>query len=160
MALNSPASISGEPCPPKKSGKGIFRGIGQGGGPVIGDVPHAQQAEGLKERAAVVPEGHRAVVGIALLQQHMSVEASHLRDGEDADAAEGAGSHRQHLALGDVGPQNALAVALDAVEGNVAGGDVPLQGAPGEVGLAAVLQQPVLDGVLPQWKPMKVSVSL
>ena len=53
------------------------------------------------------------------------------------------------LALGDVGAQLPLAVALQAVEGDGGGGDVPLQGAPGEVGLGALgLQQAVLDQLI------------
>ena len=94
----------------------------------------------------MVAEGHGAVVGEALLNQHMAVEAAHLMDGEHADAAEAGGSHRQHLALGDVGAQTALAVALEAIEGDLAGGDVALQGAAGEVGVASLrLQEAVLD---------------
>ena len=89
------------------------------------------------------------MVGIALLHQHVAVEAAHLRDGEDADAAEGAGLDRQDLALGDVGAQLALAVALQAVEGDLGGSDVALQGAPGEVGVGALgLQQAVLDELI------------
>ena len=74
------------------------------------------------------------MVGIALLDEHVAVEAAHLGNGEHADAAEGTGGHRQDLALGDVGAQVALAVTLQAVEGDLAGGDVALQGAAGEVG--------------------------
>ena len=91
-------------------------------------------------------EGDRAVVRVALAHQHMAVEAAHFGDGEHADAAEAAGGHVEHLALGHIGAQDALAVALEAVEGDVAGGDVALKGAAGEVRLAALrLQQAVLD---------------
>ncbi len=91
-------------------------------------------------------EGHRAVVGVALLDQYMAVEPAHLVDGEHADAAKAAGLDGQHLALGDVGAQIALAVALEAVEGDVRGRNVRLQGAAGEVGVAVLgLQQAVLN---------------
>ena len=88
------------------------------------------------------------MVGIPLGQEHMPVEAAHVMDGEDADAAKGAGGHRQDLALGDVPPEPALGVALQAVEGNGRGGDVSLQGTPGEVRRAAVFQQPVLNQLI------------
>ena len=91
-------------------------------------------------------EGHGAVVGVALLDQHMAVEAAHLGDGKDADAAERTGGHRQNFALGDVGAEVALAVTLQAVEGDVGRRDVTFQCATGKVGLAARrLQQTVLD---------------
>ena len=70
-----------------------------------------------------------AVVRIALLHQHVAVEAAHLLDREDADAAEGLGGHGQHFAFSQVSADFAFGVALQAVE----------------------------VGVLPQWKPMKVS---
>ena len=91
-------------------------------------------------------EGDRAVMRGALAHQHVAVEAAHFGDGEHADAAEAAGGHVEHLALGHIGAQDALAVALEAVEGDVAGGDLALEGAAGEVGLAALgLKQTVLD---------------
>ena len=78
-------------------------------------------------------EGHGAVVGVVLLDEHMAVEAAHFRDGEHADAAEGAGGNRQDLALGHIGPQLAVRGALEAEEGDVAGDDVALQGALGDL---------------------------
>ena len=50
------------------------------------------------------------------------------------------------LALGDIGPEDALAVALETVEGDVTGGNIPFQGAPGEIGLG-VLGTPLPDSV-------------
>ena len=67
--------------------------------------PTPQVLKDLEQSLAVLAEGHGPVVGIALFHQHMPVEPAHLRDGKDADAAEGPGFHRQHLALGDVGAQ-------------------------------------------------------
>ena len=127
------------------SAPGVLGGVGQALGLVVGDVGDAEIFEDLEEGLAAVGEGHGAVVGVALLDEHMAVEAAHLGDGKDTDAAEGPGGHGEDLALGDVGAQAALAVALEAVEGDLAGGDVALQGAPGKVGLAAILQQAVLD---------------
>ena len=57
-------------------------------------------------------EGNCAVVGIALLNEHMSVESAHLRNGEDADTAEGAGLYGQNLALGNVAAKHAVGIAL------------------------------------------------
>ena len=100
-------------------------------------------------------EGHGAVVGVALLDQHMAVEAAHLGDGKDADAAERTGGHRQNFALGDVGAEVALAVTLQAVEGDVGRCDVTFQCATGKVGLAARrLQQTVLDQLRNSWRKM------
>ena len=50
----------------------ILRGIGQASGLVAGDIRHTQELEHLKQRLAVMAEGHRALVGIALLHQHMA----------------------------------------------------------------------------------------
>ena len=135
----------------RKSGEGVLGGIGQGLGLVVSDVLDAQELEDLEQVLANVSEGHSAVMGVALLHQHVTVEAAHFGDGEDADAAEGAGSNVQNLTLSDVGAEHALAVALQAVEGHGAGGDVALEGAAGDVGLGAfglkhaVLDQLVLD---------------
>ena len=91
-------------------------------------------------------EGHRPVVGIALLDEHMAVEPAHLRDSKHANAAEGAGGHRQHLALGHVGPQLPVRGTLQPEEGDLAGGDVAFQGAAGEIRIGTGgLQQTVLD---------------
>lgn len=117
------------------SSKGILGGIGQALGLIIGDVGDTEVFQHLKQGLAAVSEGHRAVVGIALLDEHVAVEAAHLGDGKDTDAAEGAGGYRQHLTLGDVGAQVALAVALQTVEGDLAGGDIALQSTAGKVGV-------------------------
>ena len=87
-----------------------------------------------------------AVMRIALLHQHVAVEAAHFLDGKDADAAEGLGGHGQHFALSQVGADFAFGVALQAVEGDGTGSDVAFQGAAGEVRFASFgLQQAVLD---------------
>ncbi len=90
-------------------------------------------------------EGHRAVVRKMLFNQHVAVEAAHLRDGEDADAAERARRHGQHLALRDIGLQPAVGRALQAVERDVPRGDVAFERAAGEIRLVPVFQQAVLD---------------
>ena len=66
--------------------KGVLGLVKHALGLVEADVLHAQQLEQLEQRLAVMAEGHRPVVGIALLDEHMAVEAAHLRDGEHADA--------------------------------------------------------------------------
>ena len=65
-------------------------------------------------------EGHRAVMREALLDQHVAIEAAHLMDGKDADAAKAGGFNGQNLALGDVGAKDPLAVALQTEEGDLA----------------------------------------
>ena len=104
---------------------GIFGGVGQILGLVIGDVRNAEVLHHFKQGLAAVGEGHGAVVGIALLNEHVAIETAHLGDGKHADAAKGAGGHGQHLTLGDVGAQIALAVTLQAVEGDRAGAMSP-----------------------------------
>ena len=76
-------------------------------------------------------EGYRAVMRIILLHQHMAVEASHLRNREDADGSKGPGRYRKHLALGHIGAQPAVCRALQTVEGDVSRNDVSLQGSLG-----------------------------
>ena len=96
-------------------------------------------------------EGDRAVVRVALLNEHMTVEAAHLRDGEDADAAEAARMYRQDLALGDVAAQITVGIALQAVERDLACCKIGLERAAGKIRLRAcrfeqtVLNELVLD---------------
>ena len=82
---------------------------------------------------------------IALLDQHVAVEPTHLGDREHRDAAEGTRLDRQDLALGHIGAKRALGVALQSVEGDGAGCDVALECAACNVRRPAVFQQPVLD---------------
>ena len=72
-------------------------------------------------------ESNCAVVRIILLNQDMTVEASHFRNGEYADSAEGTGCNRQNLALCDVCTQLGIRCALQTAEGNVPGNDISLQ---------------------------------
>ena len=124
----------------------ILRGIRQGLRLVIGDVAHAEELEDLEQELAIVTEGDRAVVRVALLNEHMAIEAAHFGNCEDADAAERAGLHRQNLALGDVTAKHTVRVALQAVERDLARREVGLQRTAGEVRLGACrLEQTVLD---------------
>ena len=59
-------------------------------------------------------ECNSTMVRIVTFNQYVAVEAAHLGDGKDADAAERTGGHRQNFALGDVGAEVALAVTLQA----------------------------------------------
>ena len=126
--------------------EGILRGIGQRSRLIVSDVLHAQELEHLEQRRAHMVEGDRAVMRVALAHQHVAVEAAHFGDGEHADAAEGAGGHGQHFAFCHIGAQLPVGSALQPEEGDLAGGDVALQGAAGEVRVrAGGLQQAVLD---------------
>ena len=142
MALARPLSVCGGKSPKSNKKRGIppgvppfcmaFSFLGEGVlglvehalGLVEADVLDAQQLEQLEEGLAVMAKGHGAVVGLALLHQHVAVVTAHLGDGEHADAAEGAGGHRQDLALCHVAAELAVSSALQAVEGDFAGGDV------------------------------------
>lgn len=86
----------------RESGKRILGGIGQALGLVVGNVRDAEELQHLKQGLAIVAEGNRAVVRVALLDEHMAVEAAHLGDRKDGDAAEGPGGHGQDLTLSDV----------------------------------------------------------
>ena len=56
----------------------------------------------------------------AFFNQYVAIEAAHLGDGEDADAAEGVRCGWQDFAFGDVGAELAVRRALQAVERDVA----------------------------------------
>ena len=55
---------------------------------VVLHILDAQVAEHLVKGLADMGEGHGAVVRIVLLDEYMTIEAAHLRNSEDADAAE------------------------------------------------------------------------
>ena len=104
----------------KRLAEGIFRWIRQGFRLIVGKVFNAQKAEQREKRLAAVRESDCTVMRILLLNQHMTVEAVHLRNGEDADAAKAAGRYVQNLALCNVGLEFARGVALQTEEGDVA----------------------------------------
>ena len=117
--------------------KRILCGIRQALRSVVLDVADSEELEDLEESFSVMAERHGAVVRISLLDENVSVEAAHLRDGEHADTAETSGGHRQDFAFCDVGAENTFAVALQTEEGDVAGGDVAFQSSSGEVRLGS-----------------------
>lgn len=92
-------------------------------------------------------EGHRTVVRIVLLDEHMAVETSHLRNTEDTYAAEGACRYVENLALSDIRAELTLAVALQTVEGDRTCRDVAFQRATCEVRVAS-LKETVLDKLI------------
>lgn len=79
---------------------------------------HADVLEHLVQSFSIMTEGHGAVVRIVLLDEHMAVETSHLRNGENTDAAKGTGCNGKHLALRDIRTKLAVRRALQAVEGD------------------------------------------
>ena len=115
------------------SGPGVLSWIGERLGLIPADVLHAQELEDLKERLSKMTESHGPVVREALLNQYMAIEAAHLMNGKDANAAEAGGGYGQNLTLCDVRAELALAVALETVEGDLARRDVAFQRAAGEV---------------------------
>ena len=66
----------------------VLRGVRQGLRLVIGDVAHTEELEDLEQELAIVTEGDRAVVRVALLDEDVTLEAALLVNREDADAAE------------------------------------------------------------------------
>ena len=99
-------------------------------------------------------EGHSTMVRIALLDQHMAIEASHLRNGEYTNAAERTSLDVEDFAFCDVSTQLALAVTLQAVESDRAGCQIAFERAAGEVRIASfrleetVLNQLILDSAV------------
>ena len=93
-------------------------------------------------------EGNGSVVRIALLDEDVTIEASHLGDCEDTDTTERTCGNIEYFTLGDVRAEIALRVALQAIECDVAGCDVALESTACEVGLATVLKQTVLDELI------------
>ena len=118
--------------------KGIFVGIEHAFWLVEGDVFDAQVLEDGEEDFSDVGKGDGAVMRILFGDEDVAVEAAHFGDGEDADAAEGLGSSRQDFTLGDVGPKLSAGRALESEEGDRAFGDVPFEGAAGNIRRAAV----------------------
>ena len=89
------------------------------------------------------------MVRVALLDEDVAVEAAHLRDGEDADAAERTGPDGQDLALCNVAAKHTVGVALEPIERDLARREVGLQRTAGEVRLGACrFEQTVLDELI------------
>ena len=63
------------------------------------------------------------------------------------------GGHGQHFALRHVGLQLAIAGGMQAIEGDIAGGDVAFQGAAGDVGFSAAFQAAVHDQLILHFAP-------
>ena len=108
------------------------------------------------------------MVGIIFLNQHMAVEPAHLRDGKDADGAKGTGGNRQHFPLGDISADFCVRSALQTVKGNIPRRNIPFQSpwVTSSGRLRAIIswyfisqKDSLLDGVFPQWNPIKVSFS-
>ena len=79
----------------------------------------------------MMAEGHCAMVGIIFLHQHMAVEPAHFRDGENADAAKGTGSHRKNLPVCHISLQLCVSGGLQAEECDIARDDIAFQRALG-----------------------------
>ena len=63
----------------------ILRWVRQASWLVVSDILDAEILEHLEQDLAYVGECHGSVVRIALLNQHVTIEAAHLVDGEDTD---------------------------------------------------------------------------
>ena len=114
-------------------------------------------------------ECHRAVVREILLNQHMAVKSSHLRDGENTDRSKRSCRHRKHLPMCDISAELAVCGALQTEKRNVPRHDVPLKGSVCHLDrkasrhdlLIAHLTERKLSGSgIPQWNPIKVSFNV
>ena len=121
---------------------------------IVSDVLDSEELEYFEECLSVVTECNSTVVRISLLDEHVTIEASHFLDGEDCDAAEGTGRNVEDLALSNVGNELAVAVALQTIEGDVACCDVAFERSAGEIRIAScglkqtVLNELILDGAV------------
>ena len=86
-----------------------LRRIAYPGGQGCVDVLHTQAAQSRVQLPAAVGEGHGAMVGEVVLQQHVAVKTTHIRYGDDAAAAERAILRVQHFTLGNIGAEPAVA---------------------------------------------------
>ena len=77
-------------------------------------------------------ESNSAVMRIALLNEDMTIESSHFRNSENTDTTEGTCLNIENFTFSDIGTQNSLAVALEAIEGDVARRDIAVKGAAGK----------------------------
>ena len=92
-----------------------------------------------------MPEGHGRVMGEALLDEDVTVEAPHLPHRENPDPAERLGIDVQDLALGHVGAEHGIGRGLQAEDCDVAGLDPALECPARDVGVLSGLQEPVHD---------------
>ncbi len=69
-------------------GEGVLVLVERSGGLVVGDVAYSQVLEQGVECFSDVAECDCAVMRVLLADQHVAVEAAHLRNGEDSDASE------------------------------------------------------------------------
>ena len=95
-----------------KSSKRIFVRIQHGFRLIEGNVLHTQIRENRMQGFAEMSEGHGAMMRILLFNEHVTVEAPHLRNSENTDAAKGTGDGWQNLALCDIRTQDTLNFTL------------------------------------------------
>ena len=80
----------------------IFSGIQHADGLVEADILDTEVTEEIEQELSIVTECYCAVVRIALFNQNVTVEATHLRNCEDTDTAEGTSRNIKDLTLCDV----------------------------------------------------------
>ena len=96
---------------------------------VVVDLVHgdAHVLENLPEILALMAEHDGAVVRVVLLDEDMTVEAAHVLDTEDTDAAERTGSHGDDLTLSDVGAELGVGRRLQTIDSSQTRLDVALE---------------------------------
>ena len=104
-----------------------LRRIAYPGGQGCIDVLHTQAAQSRVQLPAAVGEGHSAMVGEVVLQQHVAVKTTHIRYGDDAAAAERAILRVQHFTLGNIGAEPAVRSAVQTEKRHIAGQNGSLQ---------------------------------
>lgn len=94
------------------SAERVLGRIHHASGLVEADILDTEVTEQVEEELSVVAESYCAVVRIALFNQNVTIEASHLGDSEDTDTTKGTCRNVKDLTLCDICAENSVAVAL------------------------------------------------
>lgn len=113
--------------------KGIFPVVEYALGVVIGDIGNAEILKYREKDLSPMAKGNRSVMGEMFSQEHIAVEAFHLRNGKDTDAPEGVCNRGEHFAFGNVSLQVRIRGALQAEHSDGAVNNVTFKGTAGDI---------------------------
>ena len=99
--------------------EGIFRRIKIARRLIIGNIRNTKVIEHIIDGFAIMAESYCTMMREALFNEHMTIEAAHFRNSEDANAAEGIRGCRQDFALGNIGLKLTVRSALQTEERNI-----------------------------------------
>ena len=128
--------------------EGIFRWIKIARRLIIGNIRNSQIPEHIINGLAIVAKCYRNMMRETLLNEHMTIESAHFRNGKDADAAKGIRGCRQDFTLRNIGSKLTVRSALQTEERDVPLGNIAFERAAREVRRAAVFEQTVLNELI------------